>query len=188
MTPDPPPAQPPGDRVPVAGGRAAALAATVREAAAGWMRELATLTPEQWRMRAVNAPDFVREEDEDENRPVGVIVHHLAVALGLHRDMARQIAGGEPTWMPTWDAPGLAEYNARHASENPDPDQAETLGLLAEASEALAAACARFTDAELDLTGPAYGRDMTTEAFVRKVAVGHGHWHLSSIRATVAGG
>jgi hypothetical protein len=167
-------------------GRAEALAATVREAAAGWARELAPLTSEQWRMQAVNAPDFVK--DEDEHRPVGVIVHHLALALTVHQDMAREIAEGRPTSMPTWDSEGLAEYNARHAAEHPDPDQADTLALLAQRAEALADACSRFTDEELDRRGPAYGYDMTTEEFVRTVAIGHGHWHLSSIRATIAAG
>lgn len=184
MTSETPPRQPPGGEETAAVGRAAALAAAVREAAAGWARELAPLTPEQWRTRAVNAPDFVK--DEDENRPVGVIVHHLALALGVHQGMAHQIAHGEPTWMPTWDSAGLAEYNARHAAEHPDPDQAETLALLAARSEALADACARLTDDELDRKGPAYGHEMTTEEFVLQVAIGHGHWHLSSIRATIA--
>lgn len=163
--------------------RAESLAATVRDVAAAWAHELAALTPEQWRMTAVNSPDIVK--DEDEKRPVGVIVHHLAVALPLHADMARQLAQGEPVQMPTWDAEALAALNARHAAANADPDQSETMRLLESGAASLASCLEGLTDEELDRSGRVYGWELTAEQFVRRIAIGHGNWHLSSIRATI---
>ena len=134
-------------------------------------------------MPGVNAPEI--RLGEDENRPVGVIAHHVAIGLAQHAEMVQQLARGEPVRMPELDLSALAAFNARHAAENPHPDQATTLDLLRQHASELAVVIRGLSDESLDRPGDAYGFRLTVEEFVNRFAIGHGSWHLSSIRATV---
>jgi hypothetical protein len=166
-----------------AGGRAQALGQAILDAAGRWAAELETLTERQWALPGVNAPEH--RLGEDENRPVGVIAHHVATGLALHAEMVRQLARGEPVWLPDLDIDALAAYNARHAAENPHPDRAATVDLIRRRASELADAVRGLGDESLDREGDAYGFHLTVEEFVNRIAIGHGDWHLSSIRATV---
>lgn len=166
-----------------AGERTAALAQALLDAADGWTAELEKLTEDQWLMPGVNAPEI--RMGEDENRPVGVIAHHVATGLALHTETIRQLARGDPAWLPELDLDALAVFNARHAAENPHPDQAATLDLLRRHASELAEAIRGLSDERLDREGDVYGLHLTVQEFVHRVAIGHGDWHLSSIRATI---
>lgn len=153
------------------------LAASLRAAGAELAGYATGLTAEEWRTRAVNSPDIVLGDDED--RPVGVVVHHVASSFPtlLGRMRARVETGEAP-------AGGREEFdraNAAHAREHPDPDQAETLALLAQRVAGAAIAVAPLTDDDL-ARGPEGG--MNAGDFTRRVLIGHITWHLGSIRAT----
>ena len=166
-----------------ASDRAQELSRRLVEAAEGWVVELERLTPDHWVMRGVNAPEIRLGDDED--RPVGVIAHHVAIGLALHTQMIQQLSRGEAVWLPHLDLDALADFNARHSKENPHPDQAATLELLRKHASALAEVVRHLSDESLDHPGDAYGFHLTVEEFVNRIAIGHGNWHLSSIRATI---
>lgn len=125
---------------------------------------------------AVNSPDIVRGEDE--NRPVGVLVHHVADWLPRCLDMVEVRVRTDDAPRTDFDA-----INAEHAAAHPDPDQAETLALLAQRTQEVAAAIAALTDEEL-ARGKATGFD--AETVIRRVMIGHFGWHLGSMKATFA--
>lgn len=156
------------------------LAAQLRAAGAELAGYVRRLTAEQWRTQAVNSPDIVLGEDED--RLVGVVVHHVATSFPsiLSRVLARVETGEAPPG-------GREEFdrtNAAHALEHPDPDQAETLALLAQRVAEAAIAVSPLTDEEL-VRGPEGG--MNAGDFIRRVLIGHITWHLGSIQATFPG-
>jgi len=137
----------------------------------------AALTPAQWRAHAVNSPDIV--QGEDENRTVGVLVHH--VADWLPRCLAMVEVRVRTDGAPPTDRAELDRINAEHAAAHWDPDQAETLALLAQRTEEVAAALAALSDEDL-ARGQSSGFD--AETVTRRVMIGHLGWHLGSIKAT----
>lgn len=137
----------------------------------------AGLDPEQWRRIAVNSPDIVQGRDED--RPAGVVVHHVAAWLPRLWGMVEQAAGGSSS--ARVDPAEIDRVNASHAREHPDPDQAETVSLLRDRTAEVAAALAGLSDEEL-ARGPAEG--MSAGALAQRLLIGHITWHLGSIRAT----
>ncbi len=69
-------------------------------------------TPDQWRARTA---------DEGEVRSVGVIAHNVAWAHGHIARRVEAFAHGSP--VPARHPELFDERNARHARDNPDPDQ-----------------------------------------------------------------
>jgi hypothetical protein len=122
---------------------------------------------------------------EDENRPVGVVAHHIAIGCAVHADMARRIADGKAVSMTTLDVDGLARFNATHAADNPDPDQAGTIAFLQANASALAEVARSLSGDQLDRSGDVYGSHPTTEEFLQRIGIGHGDWHIDSIKATL---
>src|SRR5262245_32620136 len=89
------------------------LAAAFERANRDLIDYLTCLVRARWRTRAVNGP-LLRLGDEDENRPVGTIAHH--VAMGYRRTISglTLLAAGEPLPRPD------SGRNADHAAEHPD--------------------------------------------------------------------
>ncbi|MGH2720856.1 MAG: hypothetical protein ACRDJO_04535 [Actinomycetota bacterium] len=164
--------------------RAEDLAARIDLAIGNWVQVLQELTPEQWRRQCHNHPEI--RMGEDERRPIGVVAHHIAVGCAVHADMARQIADGEAVWMTTLDIEGLARFNATHAADNHDPDQAGTIALLQANASALAEVARSLSGEQLDRSADVYGSHLTTEQFLQRIGIGHGDWHVESIKATLA--
>ena len=50
-----------------------------------------------------------------DNRPVGVIVHHVASVYPIEIELAQTIAGGKAVTEVTWEA--VADMNAKHARD-----------------------------------------------------------------------
>ena len=142
-------------------------------------RELiAPATAEQWRMAGINNPEV--QFGEDERRPVGTIVHHVAVSYRNLPDRARAWMRGEDQAMPS------AETNARHAAEHPDPEQQETVRLLDEHARELHEFIAGLSEEDLQATGTWFSGPTTVESLLGGVAPFHTRWHAGSIRATWA--
>jgi DinB superfamily len=136
-----------------------------------------TATPEQWRAKGINHPE-IKVGDEDEGRPVGLIAHHVGNGYRNGRSRCQAWIGGEDPPPPT------GEVNKRHAAENPDPDQRETLRFLEEQSTEMEAFIRGLNDRELAATGTFVTGPTTVEEFVGRTQPFHIRWHMGSIRAT----
>lgn len=134
-------------------------------------------TPEQWRATGINHPE-IRMGDEDEGRPVGLIVHHVGNGYRNNRNRCRAWIRGEDPPVPT------SEVNKRHAAENPDPDQGETLRFLEEEAGEMEAFIRTLSDTELAAAGSFVTGPTTVAEFVGRTLPFHIRWHQGSIRAT----
>jgi hypothetical protein len=139
---------------------------------------LAGLSLDQWRARCGNHPT-IRVGDEDENRPVGTVAHHTAVALPRILGMVRAIAAGAEVAQPSRGGA------AAHAQANPDPDQGETVALLRANGAEAATSVRALSDDDLARTGRTMIGELSAGDAVERILIGHLTWHEGSIRATV---
>lgn len=159
--------------------RAAELAAEFERACTEFADYVASLSADEWHVPAVNHPEIVRGADE--NRPVGVVAHHVGESIPTIAEIARQRAAGEETVAFDIDA-----SNARHAAINARPDQAETVSLIRDNGARAAELIRGLSDESLGRVGGT-SSTMTAEQVISRVLVGHFAWHEKSIRATVEG-
>jgi len=152
--------------------RADRLAAEFEAANAELVAHLEALTPEQWL-----APTAAGDE---EVRPVGVVALHVAEAhLNINARVLALASGGE---VPPRRPELFAERNARHAAENPRPDQVKTIELLRRNAGIVAARTRALGDEELDRPGFVTGEPTTAEGEFRNRQLAHVRTHLASIR------
>lgn len=155
--------------------RSEKLAARIEEGAAGLAAFAEGLSEAEWRTPIGNGGK--------DQRPIGVVIHHVASIYPIEIDVARAIASGNAVTEVTWEA--LAELNAEHARNNADASKAETLELLKRNSREAAAAVRALTDAELDRAAPfslCYGAPVTAQFVVEDHALRHSWHHLAGIR------
>ena len=160
------------------GRRAEALAERIEQGAAGLAAFAEGLSDADWR-RPISAGGT-------DKRPIGVIVHHVAVVYPIEVDLAKTIASGTAVTDLTWEV--LADANAKHASENSGVTKAAALELLRRNSREAAARVREFTDAELDQAAPlafAFGAPVTAQFVIEDHAVRHSWHHLARIRKTL---
>ena len=157
--------------------RAHALATRLEQGAAALAAFAQTMTDEEWRTAKHHRDD----------RPFGVIVHHVASVYPLEVEVARMLAEGKPVTGVTWE--GIAEMNAQHHREHGDATKQEALALLAKNSKAAADAIRGFTDAELDSAAPVslyFDAPLTAQFFLEDHAVRHSFHHLARMREALA--
>jgi hypothetical protein len=157
---------------------AAALAAEFERVNRELVEYLRALDHEQWLTRGVNSP-IMQVGDEDENRPVGTIAHHVASAYQRSLVNLPLMCAGQAVPRPE---PGSA---ARHAAENPEPDQTETIGLLEERGAHLAALIRGLTDQDLERQTTTFMGPTSVAQFIARAVNFHPVWHLTSIRAAI---
>jgi hypothetical protein len=146
------------------------------------LAELAeSLTPEQWRATAVNHPEIVVGADED--RPVGVVAHHVAEWFPTILGIVEAMATDEP--LPRLSVEEINSINAAHATATPEPDQARTVALIRQRGVDAAQVVRALTQDQLDHGPDAGPGSSTTQEVIGRVLIGHVLWHLESIRATV---
>lgn len=156
--------------------RAEALADRIEEGAALLAAFAEGLSEDEWR-KPVTATD---------NRPIGVIVHHVASVYPIEVDVARAIGSGKALMDVTIEA--IAEMNAKHAQDQGAATKAETLELLRKNSHAAAEAVRGFTDEELDQAAPfglSFGAPVTAQFVIEDHALRHSWHHLARIRKAV---
>jgi len=158
--------------------RSEALAAEFERVSAEFVDYIRGLNREQWLTLGVNSPIF-KYGDEDENRPVGTIAHHVASAYKRMIDLIPHLAAGEPLPRPE---PGAA---ARHAAENADPDHAGTVQLLEERGAQVAAFVRGLSDEDLDREATTFLGQTTIAVFIERAVNFHPVWHLTSIKAAL---
>jgi hypothetical protein len=105
--------------------RAETLATRLEQGATQLSTYAESLTPQQWAATVVQ-----------EDRSVGVLVHHVANMYPLEMDVAQTVANGQAVAGVTWDL--VAEINAKHAVEHAQPVRTATLQLLRRNSAAAA--------------------------------------------------
>lgn len=134
-----------------------------------------SLTPYEWDMH-------VSQED----RSVGIVVHHVANMYPVEIELAQVIASGQPISGVTWGL--VAEINANHAVEHAHPDRKETLRLLQQNSAAAALAIRNLTDEQLNTVVPnsLYADSpQSLQFWLEDHQVTHAYRHLAYIKAAV---
>jgi SAM-dependent methyltransferase len=122
-------------------------------------------------------------EGGKQGRTAGVIINHVASIYPVELSVAEAVAAGKSVTDVTWDV--VAEINAKHASENANTGQAETVELLRKNSREVADAVRNLSDDELDRAAPfslSSGAPMTAQFVLEDHAVRHSWHHLARLR------
>ena len=124
----------------------------------------------------------------NEQRPVGVMVHHVASMFPVELDLIKVLASGKAIEGVTWDM--VDGINAEHAGSQINCSKAETLALFEKNSPAITDVIRALSDEQLDLASPiSLNADtpLTTQYFIEDHAVCHSFVHLASIQAALNG-
>jgi hypothetical protein len=159
--------------------RSEALAARLEAGASALAAFAAALTEAEW-----NTPLPGRD-----NRPIGVMVHHVASAYPIEIQLATLLASGQPVTGVTWDA--VHTMNRHHSRQNDAVTKEATLALLAANSAAAAAAIRAFTDEQLDSAAPVSLNDdapLSCQFLLEDHAVRHSYHHLAVMKAALTPG
>jgi hypothetical protein len=157
--------------------RAERLAEKFEAAIADLHTLLARCTDEDWHRRC-----------PDEERPVGVVAHHVAGGLHAQITWLRMVANGQE--LPPITAEMIDETNASHAVKHAHHTRDETLATLERNTTEAATVIRGLSDEQLDRTGwmPLFGeRPLTAEEVIRFVIIRHVLLHTRSIGAAVPG-
>ncbi len=159
--------------------RSAGLADQFKTAQEGFIDLVESLTDEQWRLKGVNTPEL-RQSDEDETRPVGVIAHHVASTQPWIMSRIRAIIEDGPT--PPVD---FKIINAEHAVEHAGATKAEVLSLLQQNLHRITDEVRAIPDHMLDKERQLPTGVMTVQQRIERVLIGHMNAHQASIEATI---
>jgi hypothetical protein len=151
--------------------RAEQLAQRVEQGAHDLIAAVQHLSEEQWRTPC-----------GDENRSLGVLVHHVGAMYPLEADVVRTLAaeGGMPGL--GWEA--VNGINADHATTNADVDPATAMHLVHQNSALAAEVVRNLTDEQLDRVAPNglhWSAPLTVQFFVEQHPIAHPYIHLESI-------
>jgi hypothetical protein len=156
--------------------RAEWLAAKFEQATKDLAELLAPCSEQDWQKRC-----------PDEERPVGVVAHHVAGGLHAQVGWLQMVANGQP--LPPITAEQIDETNAIHAINHAHHTKEETLATLQRNSAEAATVIRGLTDEQLDRRGwmPLFGdQPLSAEEVVRFVMIRHVIVHTRSIRAALA--
>lgn len=122
----------------------------------------------------------------DEDRTVGVLIHHVASMLPAELDLVKALASGQPITDVTVDL--VDQINADHAREHKGCTKEEALDLLGHNSALVVSGVRELSDEELDRAAPIslhWNAPLTTQYFIEDHPLGHAYQHLASIRAAL---
>lgn len=160
--------------------RSARLADQFEAAQEGFIRLVESLTVEHWRMKGKNTPEL-RLNNEDEDRPVGVIAHHVAVNQDWIMNRIKAVIEDKPTPLVDFKA-----VNAHHANEHAHATRAEVLALLRDSKPRIAKDLREIADHQLDKERQFPTGTMTVQQRIERVLIGHMKSHQASIEATIS--
>ncbi|HRV91937.1 MAG TPA: DinB family protein [Anaerolineae bacterium] len=123
----------------------------------------------------------------NDQRTVGVLVHHVANMYPLEIDLVQQLAAGKPIVGVTWDA--VDQINAQHAEEHAIVSKQETIQLLRDNSKSAADKVRKLTDEQLNNaeTVSLYAdAPLTAQFFIEDHPLRHSFHHLANIRAALS--
>ena len=123
----------------------------------------------------------------NDQRTVGVLVHHVANMYPLEIDLVQQLAAGKRSVGVTWDA--VDQINAQHAEEHAIVSKQETIQLLRDNSKSAADKVRKLTDEQLNNaeTVSLYAdAPLTAQFFIEDHPLRHSFHHLANIRAALS--
>ncbi len=124
----------------------------------------------------------------EEERTVGVVLHHIAYAIPFVVEWASNLAQGEGAPAISYD--DIHGMNHQHAEAQANVGKATTLALLQSNAQAAQAQLSQLTDADLQVsaTFPLIGgQAISTQQMVQWFLVNHAHNHLEVIHNTIGG-
>ena len=160
--------------------RARRYAEEYRRSMDAFARLIESLSEEQWRRTGANYPQ--RVNDEDENRPVGVIAHHVAETAPWIFERTLALAEGRPLPPPV----SFQDSNARHAVEHAGATRQEVLDLLRAHEARIADTVGAFTDAQLEVFTETPAGRLSVADRIERVLIGHVRMHQGSIEAAIS--
>ena len=160
--------------------RSVGLADQFEAAQESFLRLVESLSEDHWRTKGVNTPEL-RQNDEDESRPVGVIAHHVASTQPWIMSRIRAIIEDGPT--PPVD---FKIINAEHAVEHAGATKAEVLSMLQQNLHRITDEVRTIPDHMLDKERQLPTGVMTVQQRIERVLIGRMKAHQASIEATIA--
>ncbi len=160
--------------------RSTRLADEFETAQERFIKLVESLTDEKWRIRGVNTPEL-RQNDEDEARPVGVIAHHVASTQPWIMSRIRAIIEDEPT--PPVD---FKIINAEHAAQHAGATKSEVMGMLQQNLHRITGEVRAIPDHMLDKERQLPTGVMSVQQRIERVLIGHMKAHQASIEATIS--
>ena len=151
------------------------LASRLVEGANALASYVEKLTPPEWDSLVPN-----------EQRSVGTLVHHVAVAFAAEMDLAKSLAAGNPLVGVTWAM--VDGMNAEHTAAHQTVPQAETIAMLRVNGQKAAEVTKHFTDDQLDVAVPISlyaDAPLTVQFFIEDHPLRHSFHHLANIRDAV---
>jgi uncharacterized damage-inducible protein DinB len=155
--------------------RAQALAEQFEQANHEAIATVEGCSDEQWRRHV-----------ESENRSVGVVMHHVAIAHPVIAGWVTAAAHGRDVGVERgW----FDQVNAQHAREQAQCTKAETLALLRRNGEAAARVVRALDDSQLDSSATIItGRPpLTAQQVTERILIGHVRGHLSTTQTAIGG-
>ena len=160
---------------PMSNTRASELANRIEQGADALARFAESLSDSEWHTLVPN-----------DQRSVGVLVHHIASSYPMEIDLAQGMAAGNAIVGVTWDVAN--QMNAQHAHDHADIGQSEAIALLRQNSKVAAERVRQFTDLQLDTAVTVSlnaGAPLTVQFFIEDHALRHSFHHLANIRAAL---
>jgi uncharacterized damage-inducible protein DinB len=153
--------------------RAQALADQFEQANNEAIAAVEGCSDEQWRRHV-----------EAENRSVGVVMHHVAIAHPLIAAWVTAAARGQDVGV---ERGRIDQFNAQHACEQATCTKAEMLDLLRRNGEAAARVVRDLDDAQLDSSATIITEMplMTAQQVTERILIGHVRGHLSTVRTAI---
>ncbi|WP_420642373.1 DinB family protein [Candidatus Leptofilum sp.] len=124
----------------------------------------------------------------EEERTVGVVLHHIAFTIPFVVEWACNLAKGEGAPAVGYD--DIHGLNHQHAVDQANVDKATTLALLQTHAQAAQEQLGQLTDADLQIAAlfPLIGgQEITAQQMVQWFLINHAHNHLEAIHNTIGG-
>jgi hypothetical protein len=159
--------------------RSAQLAQQYETAHDEFVRLVESVSEDQWHLAGKNFPQ--RMNDEDENRPVGVIAYHVATNGAWIMERIQTMLAGGPL------APvNQREVNAEQARTHANASKDEVLRLMRASKQRIADAVRSIPDNQLDVQRETPAGPMSAAQRVERVLIGHMKQHQGSIESAIA--
>jgi hypothetical protein len=124
---------------------------------------------------------------QNDERPVGVVAHHVGVSYASTFESVRMAGTGQP--VPPMSMEMFNAMNAEHAVENASCTKEDALAVIRKNGSHVHSEMASLDDALLDreVHFPLFGPEpVTVERMLDMLVIGHINMHLPDIKATVA--
>ena len=144
-----------------------------------FVKLIGSLSDQQWRLVGKNFPE--RTNDEDENRPVGVIAYHVADSEQFITNRIYMMLEGKPL-----NPVNFRATNAQQAIEQADVTRDEVLAMLRSNEETIVPRVRAIPDAALDVEHETPVGPATIAQRIERVLIGHMQTHQGSIEAAIS--